>query len=88
MNRFLSPNVWVAVFAVVGAVGILLAVTGTITETSWARTTGFVLISPIIVTGILLVVIGLPILIVANRRYAKRNGDRLDGFHDDSSQSS
>lgn len=75
MNRLLSLNVWVGVFSILGVAGIILAAFGTITETAWARTTGFVLISPVVLMGILLVVVGFPILIVANRRHTRDNYD-------------
>lgn len=79
MNRLLSPNVWVGVFSMLGIAGILLAILGTITETTWVRTTGFVLVSPIVLIGILLVVVGFPILIVANYRHAPQTRDDCDG---------
>jgi len=75
MNRLLSLNVWVGAFSILAVAGIILAAIGTITETAWARTTGFVLISPIVLMGILLVVVGFPILIVANRRHTRDNYD-------------
>ena len=83
MNRLLSLNLWVGVFSMLGVAGILLAALGTITETAWARTTGFVLISPIVLMGILLVVVGFPILIVANRRHAQHTRHDYDDPHDD-----
>jgi len=83
MNRLLSLNIWAGVFSIFGVAGIMLAVLGTITETAWARTTGFVLISPIVLMGILLVVVGFPILIVANRRHARHTSDDYDEPRDD-----
>lgn len=83
MNRLLSLDVWVGVFVILGVAGIVLAVVGTITEQSWARTTGFVLLAPIILLGSLLVVIGFPILMVANYRHARQAKDDYDGRHDD-----
>lgn len=69
MNCLLSLNFWVGVFSILAGAGIIMAVLGTATETAWATTTGLVLISPIVLMSILLVVVGFPILIVANRRH-------------------
>lgn len=83
MNRLLSLNVWIGVFSILGVAGIILAALGTITETAWARTTGFVFISPILIMGILLIVIVFPILIVANRKHARHTRHDYDGPRDD-----
>jgi len=83
MSRILSLNVWVGVFCILCAAGIVLAVFGMITDQEWARTVGLVLISPIVIMGILLVVAGFPILIIANRRHASQTREDYNDPRDD-----
>lgn len=71
MKFLLSLNFWIGVFSVSAIAGIGAAITGTFMEMSWLRTLGFVLIAPIVLSGILLVCVGIPILIVANRKAEK-----------------
>jgi uncharacterized membrane protein len=79
MNRLLSPNIWVGIFSMLAIVGIVLAAVGAFADLLWAKTAGWVLISPIILAGVLLVVVGFPVLILANRKHVRSNKDDYDG---------
>lgn len=78
MNRLLSMNVWVGVSCALAVVGILLAVMGTMNNVAWVRTTGLLLISPVVLLGALLVLVGFPLLILANRRHARPSNSKYD----------
>ncbi len=82
MNRLLSPNLWIAIFCVLAVIGIVLAIVGTTADMPWVKTTGIVLILPIVIGGILLVLIGFPVLIIANRKLARTIEDDYDGQND------
>ena len=83
MNRFLSPNLWAGIFSILGVVGVAIAVLGTALGQAYVKTIGFVLISPIVILGIMLVVVGFPILIVANSRHHKDSQDDYDRHRND-----
>lgn len=68
MKRLLSPNFWVGILCVIALGGLACVVLGMINENDQLVTVGKWLIAPLVVGGILLVLIGIPILIQANRR--------------------
>jgi len=79
MNRLLSPNIWVGIMSVLAIVGIALAAVGAFADLQWATTAVWFLISPIILAGVLLVVVGFPVLILANRKHVRSDKDDYDG---------
>ena len=62
-----SLNTWGTLFSISGLTGIVLAVVGTVLESTRLTNTGIVLIAPIIILGGLLLGVVIPLTIFANR---------------------
>jgi tellurite resistance protein TehA-like permease len=73
MKWLLSPNLWAGVASVLGVLGIASLVSSTAFDIAWLKTIGFVLLSPIVLVGVLLVVVVIPVLTLANRKAAKED---------------
>lgn len=73
MKWICSPNFWVGIASLLGVVGVVSLVASAAFDLAWLKTVGFVLLSPIVLGGVLLVIVGIPILIIANRRAAKED---------------
>jgi len=73
MKWIYSPNFWVGIASLLGVLGIVSLVGSAAFDVAWLKPIGFILLSPIVVGGVLLVMVGIPILIVANRRAAKND---------------
>ncbi len=68
-NRLLAPNFWIAVFSVLGLIGLAFVVGGIVSGESKFVTIGQILIAPLVLGAIALVVVVIPILIYANRKH-------------------
>lgn len=68
-NRLLAPNFWIAVFSILGLIGVGFVVAGTVSGEPRFVTIGQVLIAPLVLGAIALVVVVIPILIYANRKH-------------------
>jgi len=67
----LSPNVWVAIFSILAATGLMLCVVGFVAHIDRLTTIGLWLITPILIGGIIIVLAVLPMLVIANRKQQK-----------------
>lgn len=74
-GKLLSPSFWVAVFSILACGGAVCFIVGIVSEMEWLKTLGIWLFSPLLVGGVLLVVVGIPILIFANRKQEGDGGD-------------
>lgn len=77
-NRLLAPNFWIAVFSIFGLIGVGFVVAGRVFGEPRFVTVGQVLIVPLVLGAIALVVVVIPILIYANRKYAAELKIALD----------
>jgi hypothetical protein len=68
-SRLLAPNFWVALFSMLGLIGLGFVVTGIASGESKFVTIGQVLIAPLVLGAVALVVAVIPILIYADRKH-------------------
>jgi hypothetical protein len=71
VKRLLSPDLWVGVFSCMGVVGVPAALLGQWLNRPNLKTTGLFLIAPIILSGVAIICIVVPILVISNRRRDK-----------------
>ena len=64
VDGLLSPNLWVAVFSVLAVAGIVCLSCG-------QKTIGLWLLAPLVISGIIVIVVVIPILIRANRKHKR-----------------
>jgi len=78
MNRILYPEFWVLIFSLLAIIGIVFLVTGYIADVPWFQVIGLALGTPLVATGILLIFIVIPFLVIDNIRNARRQDCRED----------
>ena len=76
MKWIYSPNFWVGIASFLGVLGLVSLVGSAAFDIAWLKPIGFILLSPIIVGGVVLVMVVIPILIVANRRAEKNDSSK------------
>jgi Mn2+/Fe2+ NRAMP family transporter len=64
-QHLLWPNLWVGIFTVLALVGIICLLAG-------HKVAGLWLLAPLLLTGLVLIIVVIPILILANRKHQKR----------------
>lgn len=72
MKKYISaPDIWIAIFSIAGLFGVCFSIAGLALKLKWLTIIGVILIAPIVVLGGLLLLIGIPILIIINRKNEK-----------------
>jgi hypothetical protein len=70
-NRLLAPDFWVAVFSILGLIGVGFVVAGVLSGESRFVTIGEILVAPLALGAIALVFVVIPVLIHANRKHKR-----------------
>lgn len=76
-NHLLAPNFWVAVFSILGLIGLGFVVTGMVSGEPKFVSIGQVLLAPLFLGAVALVFVVIPILICTNRKHKAGSPENL-----------